>query len=90
MANGIVLVFFLNSGDYSNMSRFLNRILGIKVELQNRLFAYFMKTLSVVIQQEKRNGHWDEGILGKSLLFVKTCYYHVSLSLSLPGCSKRR
>lgn len=90
MANGIVLVFFLNSGDYSNMSRFLNRILGIKVELQNRLFAYFMKTLSVVIQQEKRNGRWDEGILGKSFLFVKTCNNHVSLSLSLPGCSKRR
>ncbi|XP_073258615.1 protein strawberry notch homolog 1-like isoform X3 [Porites lutea] len=53
----------LEKGDYSNMSRFLNRILGIKVELQNRLFAYFMKTLSVVIQQEKRNGRWDEGIL---------------------------
>lgn len=88
MANGIVLVFFLNSGDYSNMSRFLNRILGIKVELQNRLFAYFMKTLSVVIHQEKRNGRWDEGILGKSFLFVKTGYYHVSLSLSLPVCSK--
>lgn len=79
MANGIVLVFFLNSGDYSNMSRFLNRILGIKVELQNRLFAYFMKTLSVVIQQEKRNGRWDEGILGKSLLFVKTCYWALSI-----------
>ena len=89
MANGTVLAFFLNSGDYSNMSRFLNRILGIKVELQNRLFAYFMKTLSVVIQQEKRNGRWDEGILGKSFLFLKTCYYHVSLFLSLPVCSKR-
>ena len=82
MANGIVLVFLLNSGDYSNMSRFLNRILGIKVELQNRLFAYFMKTLSVVIQQEKRNGRWDEGILGKSFLFVKTLLSRFALLIS--------
>lgn len=49
--------------DYTNMSRFLNRILGVEVELQNRLFAYFMKTLSVVVQQAKRSGRWDEGIL---------------------------
>lgn len=49
--------------DYTNMSRFLNRILGIEVELQNRLFAYFTDTLSVVVQQAKRSGRWDEGIL---------------------------
>ena len=47
------------------MSRFLNRILGVEVELQNRLFAYLMKTLSLVIQQAKRSGRWDEGILGE-------------------------
>ncbi|KAJ7378733.1 Protein strawberry notch 1 [Desmophyllum pertusum] len=29
----------------------------------NRLFAYFMKTLSVVVQQAKSSGRWDEGIL---------------------------
>lgn len=52
--------------DYTNISRFLNRILGIEVELQNRLFAYFTKTLSVVVQQAKRSGGWDEGILGKT------------------------
>ena len=40
--------------------------LGIEVELQNRLFAYFTKTLSVVVQQAKRSGRWDEGILGKT------------------------
>lgn len=49
--------------DYTNMSRFLNRILGVEVELQNLLFAYFMKTLSVVVQQAKSSGRWDEGIL---------------------------
>lgn len=49
--------------DFTNISRFLNRILGVEVELQNHLFAYFMKTLSVVVQQAKRTGRWDEGIL---------------------------
>ena len=59
-------MLFLFFSDYTNISRFLNRILGIEVELQNRLFAYFTKTLSVVVQQAKRNGRWDEGILGKT------------------------
>jgi len=49
--------------DCTNMSRFLNRILGLEVELQNRLFAYFTETLSVVVQQAKKSGRWDEGIL---------------------------
>ena len=55
---------FFFSSDFTNISRFLNRILGVEVELQNHLFAYFMKTLSVVVQQAKRTGRWDEGILG--------------------------
>ena len=59
-------MLFLPFSDYTNISRFLNRILGIEVELQNRLFAYFTKTLSVVVQQAKRSGRWDEGILGKT------------------------
>ena len=59
-------MLFLPFSDYTNISRFLNRILGIEVELQNRLFAYFTKTLSVVVQQAKRDGRWDEGILGKT------------------------
>ena len=58
-------MLLLSFSDYTNISRFLNRILGIEVELQNRLFAYFTKTLSVVVQQAKRSGRWDEGILGK-------------------------
>ena len=63
--HGWVMLLLLFS-DYTNISRFLNRILGIEVELQNRLFAYFTKTLSVVVQQAKRSGRWDEGILGKT------------------------
>ncbi|XP_048582469.1 protein strawberry notch homolog 1-like [Nematostella vectensis] len=49
--------------DYTNMSRFLNRILGMEVVLQNELFSYLMDTFTAVIQQAKRSGRWDEGIL---------------------------
>ena len=49
--------------DASTMSRFLNRILGLPVQLQNQLFAYFSDTLAAVVQRAKRTGHWDGGIL---------------------------
>jgi len=50
--------------DYNNISKFLNRILGIEVELQNKLFRYFTDTLTSVILDQKRRGSWDMGILG--------------------------
>ncbi|XP_063628305.1 protein strawberry notch [Cydia splendana] len=49
--------------DYNNMSKFLNRILGMPVELQNRLFKYFTDTLNAVMEQAKRSGRFDLGIL---------------------------
>ncbi|XP_076254601.1 protein strawberry notch isoform X3 [Rhynchophorus ferrugineus] len=49
--------------DYNNMSKFLNRILGMPVELQNRLFKYFTDTLAAIITQAKRTGRFDLGIL---------------------------
>ena len=75
---------YFSSSDCTNMSRFLNRILGLEVELQNRLFAYFTETLSVVVQQAKKSGRWDEGILGKgrcyvSLIVVCTINCHFQL-----------
>ena len=48
---------------YNDMSKFLNRILGLKVELQNRLFKYFADTLAFIINQAKRTGRYDQGIL---------------------------
>jgi hypothetical protein len=51
--------------DYNNISKFLNRILGMPVELQNRLFKYFTDTLQAIIQQAKKMGRFDLGILGK-------------------------
>ncbi|XP_018901680.2 protein strawberry notch isoform X2 [Bemisia tabaci] len=49
--------------DYNNMSKFLNRILGLPVELQNRLFKYFTDVLEYIIRQAKRAGRFDLGIL---------------------------
>ncbi len=51
--------------DYNNMSKFLNRILGMEVEMQNHLFAYFTSTLEAIIQQARRDGKYDMGILGE-------------------------
>lgn len=51
--------------DYNNIGKFLNRILGMEVQQQNALFQYFSDTLSAVIQNAKKNGRYDMGILGK-------------------------
>ena len=53
--------------DYNNIGKFLNRILGMEVQQQNALFQYFSDTLAAVIQEAKKNGRYDMGILGKIL-----------------------
>ncbi len=63
--------------DSMTMSRFLNRILGLSVFLQNKLFAYFSDTLAAVIKKAKRIGKWDLGIMdfgasGESVDIVET------------------
>lgn len=65
-----------------SMPKFLNRMLGMPVDLQNYLFEYFMETLDNCIEQAKRNGKYDLGIMGKvyfyfvvvvvSVNFIKT------------------
>lgn len=50
--------------DYNNISKFLNRILGMPVELQNRIFKYFTDVLAATIGQAKKLGRFDLGILG--------------------------
>lgn len=49
--------------DYTNISKFLNRILGMPVDLQNRLFQYFTDTLAAIVTQAKKSGRYDLGIL---------------------------
>lgn len=53
--------------DYNNIGKFLNRILGMEVQQQNALFQYFSDTLSAVIQNAKKTGRYDMGILGKTV-----------------------
>lgn len=49
------------------MSRFLNRILGIPIDLQNKLFEHFCDTLDEIIAREKKAGKFDMGILGAKI-----------------------
>lgn len=56
--------------DYNNISKFLNRILGMEVELQNALFRYFSSTLTGIILNAKRSGRWDMGIQGMMSSFI--------------------
>ena len=46
------------------MNKFLNRLLGLEVELQNALFQYFSDTLDAVIKRAKKLGRYDLGIMG--------------------------
>eukprot|EP00096_Caligus_rogercresseyi_P012895 TRINITY_DN5561_c0_g1_i2.p1 TRINITY_DN5561_c0_g1~~TRINITY_DN5561_c0_g1_i2.p1 ORF type:complete len:818 (-),score=270.21 TRINITY_DN5561_c0_g1_i2:358-2670(-) len=59
-------VLTLDKG-YNDMSKFLNRILGLKVDIQNMLFKYFSDTLDAIISQAKRSGKYDQGILDVGL-----------------------
>lgn len=37
----------------------------MEVQQQNALFQYFSDTLAAVVQEAKKNGRYDMGILGK-------------------------
>ncbi|XP_014244664.1 protein strawberry notch-like [Cimex lectularius] len=49
--------------DRKCLGRFLNRILGLPVNLQNALFEYFTNTMEAIIESAKKSGHFDLGIL---------------------------
>ncbi|KAK9499331.1 hypothetical protein O3M35_002384 [Rhynocoris fuscipes] len=49
--------------DRKTFGKFLNRILGIRVELQNALFSYFTNTMEAITERAKKFGHYDLGIL---------------------------
>lgn len=63
--NALNLSHNLVIADYNNIGKFLNRILGMEVHQQNALFQYFADTLTAVVQNAKKNGRYDMGILGK-------------------------
>ena len=74
---GVCLILVAAVSDYNNISKFLNRLLGVQVAVQNALFQYFTDTLAAICLQAKRNGRWDMGILGKS--FTHTRDFHCRL-----------
>lgn len=49
--------------EQNQISKFLNRILGMEVAVQNALFQYFTSTLEEVVMTARREGTWDLGIL---------------------------
>lgn len=65
-ADGETRLITVSATDYNNIGKFLNRILGMKVQQQNALFQYFSDTLGAVVQEAKKNGRYDMGILGKA------------------------
>lgn len=58
---GVGLIVFSETGggyyldkDCTNVSKFLHRILGIPVDIQNRLFQYFVDTMFAIINRTKK------------------------------------
>jgi hypothetical protein len=48
--------------ELKDVSRFLNRVLGLRIHLQNLLFAYFVECTQVVVAQAKLEGRYSEGV----------------------------
>lgn len=55
-----------------NIVRFLNRSLGVPVELQNRLFKYFSDTLFATILKAQKEATFDHGIKGRFIEFKES------------------
>lgn len=55
--------------DKTDIVKFLNRILGLPVKLQNHLFTYFTDTMEAEIKAAKKSGQYDMGIMGEPFSF---------------------
>lgn len=49
--------------DMHDVGRFLNRLLGLPPDIQNRLFELFISILDVLIQNARIEGNFDSGIV---------------------------
>ena len=49
--------------DSVEINKFLNRLLGMQVNVQNALFDYFSQTMDAYIRHAKRLGTYDSGIM---------------------------
>lgn len=53
----------INTEKDCNITKFLNRILGLEVYKQNSLFQYFIDNFDYLIEKDKKEGNYDMGIL---------------------------
>jgi len=58
---GFSQVQFMKSN--SKLKTFLNRVLGVKLDLQNIIFMYFMKLMNDRISKDKSNGEYQQSIV---------------------------
>lgn len=49
--------------DMHDVGRFLNRLLGLPPDIQNRLFELFISILELLIDNARREGNFDSGIV---------------------------
>lgn len=48
--------------DKGNVKKFLNRLLGLRVQWQNMLFDFFTASLEYTVETAKREGKFDQGV----------------------------
>uniref|UniRef100_A0A914DFZ9 Strawberry notch helicase C domain-containing protein n=1 Tax=Acrobeloides nanus TaxID=290746 RepID=A0A914DFZ9_9BILA len=66
---GVGMLIKLPNGSYiiekenTQITKFLNRILGLPVHAQNSLFQYFNDIISALIAEAKQDGTYDQGIM---------------------------
>ncbi|KAK1280548.1 hypothetical protein QJS04_geneDACA014302 [Acorus gramineus] len=49
--------------DMHDVGRFLNRLLGLPPDIQNRLFEFFISILDLLVYNARNEGHFDSGIV---------------------------
>ena len=49
--------------DMNDAGRFLNLILGLALDIQNRLFEYFISILYLLVHETCKEGDFDSGIV---------------------------
>lgn len=64
-----------------NIVRFLNRSLGVPVDLQNHLFKYFSDTLHATILKAKKESKFDPGLMGRRQHTEPFCDIFVCIKL---------
>ncbi|KAL3700029.1 hypothetical protein R1sor_018051 [Riccia sorocarpa] len=53
----------ISEADLHDVGRFLNRVLGLEPEFQNRLFEFFVSVFDDLIQGARKEGQFDSGIV---------------------------